>query len=807
MIGFTRFRSENYGRRKNLTCGLQLRSLFVCVAVLVVGWGGRCGTAQAAEDGKEELIVKDIRVIGLQTIGINAIKANMGTRVGKPLHNGTLDDDFQRISKMPEIADVQIEKEEKDGGIRLLVLVREKPFVRRIVFRGNKKTKSKKLRDLLTTKIGGRYDKGMVNEDVRTIEDKYRKDFYYFGKVTPSIEPYEDGVRVIFTVQEGGKLTIKKIIIRGNYNITTKALKKIMATKENSLFGRGKYTREEFEKDIERLRRFYQSKGYQDAEVTERPFKIIEKGSTRKALVYIDVNEGEQYRVGRVDFKGNSLVSDTDLRNVIKTKPGDVYSPEVAQKDARRIRDIYGKAPSSRYFTRVHPSPQLTEEGPIMDVKFVISEGEPVVVEDVRVLGLTKTKQIVALREIEVLPGKKLDSDNVNASLRNLKNLGIFDPDVRFNIKRGSAPDRAVAVAELKETSTGRLQLGAGLSTTESFIGTVQLSQRNFDYKDWPDSLKKFLTGQGFIGGGQNFRANFSAGSLSENYLLSFNNPWIFNKPISFGFSAGFRSFRFRRYDEERLHASLSLGKRLFGNKYFTGRMTYRIENVKLTNFDGDVSPELMKEEGASVISRAIFNLTYDTRNNRFDPTEGFLLSGTQELAGTVLGGDRDFWRSFMEVDFFHPIYHDKKNRPWVLRLHGKFSAAEEIGGDNYVPIFERLYAGGVGSMRGFRYRTISPRDSNGDEIGGKLLLTGTAEFFVPIYERLVRASVFYDIGSVSGQFGSFNSDLWRTSVGIGLHVQTPLSAVPIRLYWANVLNDVEGDDQQTFQFTLGLLF
>jgi len=790
---------------------------------LLLVWACVAGLAEEAQEQTKEAagapLVKRIDVSfvgGSVTTTPDKVKAMMGTREGQPLDENVLDEDHKRLFKMGIFEDVQIKKEEAEDGVNLSVILREKNVIRRIVFRGNQQVKAKKLQDLIQSKVGERFDAGVVNSDRRKIEDWYHEEFYYFAKVETTAEPFEDGIRLVFEIDEGGRLYIRDIVFRGNHSFSKKELLKYMETRPSTFFTRGRYDRATFEKDLQRLQLFYQSKGYLDAKVVEQPFQITANTPTsrwqrRDAYITIDIEEGDRYRVGRVDFEGNKLVEAEKIRAIIKTMPGEIFSPMTVQEDANRIRDEYGKFPSSRYFTKVYGERVVTPEGPVIDVVFKINEGEEVVVEEVQIVGNTKTKDYVIRREIEQYPGEKIDSVKINESKKNLRNLGYFK-NINFDVKEGSAPDRAKVLVDVEEGQTGKLQLGAGISSRESFMGQIQLQQRNFDWRDKPESWKDFFTGKAFCGGGQHFGINLSAGTRSQNYRIDWMNPWMFDKPIRFGLGAFYREWEWSRYDEQRYGGYWKLGKELFGNKHLDGSFTHRIENVQLTDFDPDVSAELRAEEGDNFISRGIFNITWDSRDSIFDPTDGLRLSATQEIAGVVFGGDRDFWRTFLSADYFHPVYKDKQGRPYVISLRGEIGMCEAFGDDERVPIYERMYAGGIGSLRGFGHNRVAPRDDHGDEVGGEMSAVGTVEFFVPVWEQSIRASVFYDIGNVwwqldGGDKSTDDEDIWRQSAGFGLHLKTPLGPMPIRLYYSFILDKAEGDDEQAFQFTFGAFF
>ena len=809
-------------------------------------------------------MVANIEVLNTVTTTPEQIIYRMSTRVGYPLSERTLDGDFQRLASMGVFDDIQIKKEMVPGGVKIIVIVREKDIIRRIEFTGNQQIKTRKLQGLIESKVGERFDAGKGNRDRRAIEDFLHKEYYYFGEVEVNVEPFEDGVRLVFDLTEGGRLYVGDIEFRGNTVFTRKALLAKMETKRSGLISRGKYLRRAFERDLERIRMSYLDKGHLDVRVIERPMEITanvpkSRWQRRDVYIHVDIDEGEQYRVGAVnfDFLGTSLVPEEAIRSVIKTMPGAVYSPITIQEDAAKIRDVYGQSPNSRYFTRVMPEPEITEDGLVMDVTFRVQESPEVMVEGVRVTGLTHTKEVVVLREFEIFPGEKIDSRKVRRSKENVENLGYFKERPNIEIREGSAPDRAILVAELEEISTGKITAGVGVSSQDAIVGSFGISQRNFDYRDKPKSLRDLYTGKSFRGGGQSFSINASAGSETQSYSVNFSNPWIFGKPISMSMSAYYNSYEYDdEYHEKRYGATLSYGKRLFDIKELTASAGYKFEMVELDNFkegkDG-YSEEYYRQKGRHNVSRWLAAVNYDSRDSTWEPTRGALASANLELAGKYAASSKDFWRGFLSSQYFIPFFIDSQDRNWSLGFRADFAYAQAYGdgdgrgriegsdGKMYpisytkeVPYYERFHLGGVGSVRGFDYRGISPRDQYDNAIGGEGMLSASVELFFPIYERLVRGSMFFDTGAVwrYGDNPSYDKGYdrntenindgtnyvarreltnsarkFRSSFGLGVHIKTPLGPMPVRLYYAVPLNKQDGDKTQRFQFSMGALF
>ncbi|MFH0910985.1 MAG: outer membrane protein assembly factor BamA [Planctomycetota bacterium] len=776
--------------------------------------GMEAGRVPGAENGP---VVKQILIVGNTSVRADDIRYRMRTREGRPLDRAVLDEDFKRIWDMGQFSDVQIQEEALEDGVRLRVVVKEKEVIRRILFRGNRQVSVKQLQSLVRSAVGQNYDPGVANRDVLAIQDWYRNEYYYFTTVSVRTEPFEDGVRLVYTIDERGRVVVKDILFQGNRSFSAKELLTHMATKPSTLFNRGKYERKVFEQDLERLRIFYQSQGFLDVQVKEKPFQITSQEAETKwrqqeMYVHIDIEEGEVYRVGKISFQiepvekgAEPLHSDTDLRPVIQTLPGDPYSPIQANEDARLVRDFYGA--SGRIFTKVMPQRVIAEKGTVVDLVFHVQEGKPILAEGIDIAGLVKTQEKVVRRELEIYPGEVFDARKMEESVRNLNRLDLFHRPVTWDVKEGSSPDQAKVVMDLEEKPTGQFSMGVGLSSNEGVVGSLNLRQRNFDHRDHPDNLRELLTGQAYVGAGEYFSLNLSSGTRMQDISVDFLNPWIFERPVRFGMGAFLRSREWSSYDTERTGAYVLLGRSIFGKNWdLSGR--YKIERVNMTDFNEDVSADLRAEEGTNWISRGILRLAYDTRDDIFDPTKGWYIEGVQELAGGPFAGDKDFWRTHAEANYFRTFWRDSSawKRPHVLAFRLEGAKANAYGDDEQVPVYERWYAGGIGSVRGFDYSSISPQSASGDAVGGESLTTASAEYFFPLFEEVIRGSLFFDTGGVWSDMNDWGGD-WRSAWGIGLHFRTPLGPLPIRIYYSMPIQSEKGDDTARVQFTFGAVF
>jgi outer membrane protein insertion porin family len=789
------------------------------------GWGA-ASAGEKPPPQKEQPTVQEISIIGMRndrtvplvTVRPDEVKANMRTREGKPLRQNVLNEDVNRIVRMGKFADVQFHLEDVEGGVHLKVLVEEKAPIRRIVYRGNSQVRTGILEDRTESQVGQAFSPGVANQDVRRIEEWYRENHYYYTDVDFRTEPFEDGVRLVFEIDERGKVEIKDITFHGNTVFTKKELIEHMETRPSSFFSTPKFDRTTFERDLERLSLLYRSKGYLDATVEEMPFEVTSrtpetKWQRQQLHIHIRIREGEQYEIGEVQFdieppdgKDEPVRTSEALRGVVESMPGQPYDAVQVDEDVAAIRSFYGE--KGRIFTVVSAERRDYLEGNVADVIFHVKESKPVRVGEIHITGLERTQERVVRREFDIYPGEVFTAEKLKQTVRNLNRLNFFrpmDPSSSKYVQRGSEDGEADILFDLQERETGRISAGVGYSSSDGLIGQIALKQRNFDYTDHPENIRELLTMQAYQGAGQKFSLNVASGSETDELSVDFLNPWIFNRPIRFGFGMYTRNREWDSHDEERAGFYLLLGRRLFG-RHWDLEAKYRLENVDIDDVHPNASNYLKAEAGDNWISRVSVELSYDSRDDIFQPTEGWYGHARQEVAGGLFGGTKDYWRTHLEVNRFWSFFRDEQDRAHTVTFRAEAGFADAYGDDDAVPFYDRYYAGGIGSVRGFDFHSISPYDSAGDPIGGEAMAAASVEYFFPLIGKKMRGSVFYDVGGAWADADSFG-DPWRSSAGVGLHMVTPLGPMPVRLYYCHPISEEPGDDTGNIQFNIGAYF
>ncbi|MDD5505009.1 MAG: outer membrane protein assembly factor BamA [Candidatus Omnitrophica bacterium] len=737
--------------------------------------------AQNAPQESRETIT-DIAIEGNKAVSTNTILSKIMSRTGARFVQRTVNEDIKRLYATGFFTDVIAEAEDSEGGIKLIFKVTEKSVIGNIVFEGNKVYRADVLRKQIETKEGDVLNKRIIAEDIRKLETFYRKKGYPLVKIEYKFDTdQESNVSTVYiTIDEKNQYRIRSIVFTGNKVFTSDRLMKVISTRTDGLFRSGVLDENLLKQDMERLAAFYKDNGFIDA-AASYSVEYAEKGIT----VNISVTENSQYFVGKVNVEGNKVIGNKAIEKDLKMKEKAPYSPSNLRADIISMQTLYF---DKGYMECViKPETLLDKETKTINVSYTISEGSLSYVNEIKITGNSKTKDKVIRRELRLYPGEKFDGDKLKRSKQRLYDLGYFD-EVIFDTVPMGEPDKKDLVVSVKESKTGEFSFGGGYSSVDRLIGFVEVAQRNFD-------ITNFKT---FTGAGQILSVKAELGYVRQNYTLSFTEPWIFGYPYLFGFDL----FSFDRdkkeslgygYSEKRTGGNLRFGKEF--TDYDRADLRYRLERIKIGDVSDDALQALKDEEGKNTISSLALTLTRDTTDSKFNPMQGHVLSATAENAGGPMGGDKDFYKLTGIADFF--FNYQKK---LVLELKATGGWAKEYDDSTYVPIYERFFAGGANTIRGYKERSVGPRDTNtGDPIGGEAMLVGNAELTYPIFKNF-KIAAFYDVGSVwHSTDDDIRADDFKSGTGFGVRVKTPIGPVKVDLGYP--LDKAHPDDKQKVRF------
>lgn len=722
--------------------------------------------------GQERIARVDFK--GNRRVEKETLMATVQTRPGELTNTVTLRDDLKALYALGSFTDVKIDVTDTAEGRVVTFLLTEKPSIANVVVRGNRKIKTKKIQEVLDIKPYSIASETAIKEAINKVKAMYREKGYYEAEIVYQLEPLTPTeVNLVLEIAEKGKVYVRRINFEGNVAFSAKELRKVMELKPKNIIsvftGRGIIKQDALERDLEKLSAFYFNHGYIKARIGEPKVEVTAKG----IYITIPIEEGPQYTVGKVLFQGDLLEDAGVLAKKIDTTTGKVYSREVIQKDLTTLGDLY----ADQGYANADITPLLKEHEAdrTIDITFDIMKGEKVYFERIEIVGNVKTRDKVIRRELRVYEQDLFSASKIKKSQQNLRRLEFFE-DVNFSTSPGSAPDKVNLKINVKERPTGQFGVGAGYSTQDRIIGMIEVSQSNL------------------FGRGQQLRAQGVVGSLARRYRLSFTEPYLFDRPLSFGIDAFNWERQYLEYTRRSTGGSLRLGHPLRWEYTYLMWM-YRYENTSLMDLLPYSSPILVDSAKIKNTSATSLTIRRDSRDAIFNPTKGSDNSLSVELAG--LGGDAAFTRLVLDSGWFFPLFWDT-----VGVLHGRIGYMNRNSW-GALPAYERFYLGGIDTIRGYKYAEISPRDpATGERIGGDKFQFFNVEWRYPIYKKAGLMGVFFvDSGDVYGSGKTYFSSM-RTSVGTGIRWFSPLG--PLRLEWGYNLNPKSWDRKSAFDFSIG---
>jgi len=739
--------------------------------------------------GQDQPIVTQIDVVGAKKVEEATVRFKLKSRVGDAYSPETVREDIKSLYSLGYFEDIVVHADIFEGGLKLIFVLQEKPSIQSIRIVGNKKLAEDKIKAKIDLVEGAIIPPGALLKNAEKIRLFYEEESYYLARVDASEERISaQEVTVTFNIVEGDKYDVGEIRILGNKYLKEKDIKGKLQTTELFLwFFGGTLKREELRRDLDRIRAYYLDNGFLDIQVGEPEIQVNQE--KRRLAVLIRVEEGPLYRISQLGIKGNKLFPEADIRRLMTSMPGGIFSREQLQTDVVAITDRYSE--HGYLFADVVPVTDVQRSDNTVAVTLEITEGQQAYINRIEIVGNTRTRDKVIRREILLVEGDVFNSALLRASRNNLQNLGFFEDPVKVDTQRATAPDKVNLVVDVREKSTGSFTIGGGFSSTDGFIGVATISQNNLF------GLGKRLSLAGQIGQNAD-RVNLEYADphfLDSNYVVDVR-----------GFLTQTNYATIQGYDVDTLGGSVSVGHLLFERVF--GTLAYTLQEVKIFNV-ADNAPLLIVEQsltngGKSTVSSVTGTAIRDTRDNFTEPTRGnrTVLSGT--YAGGILGFDSDFYKLAADVSQYWPIWWK-----FVGHLRGSVLYGGSYGNTIALPAQERYYLGGLNTIRGFKNFSISPKDPLGGLTGGNQAWFANAEVLFPLYEQLrMRGLVFFDIGNNLNENSSF-TDLFSThlyrSAGIGIRFQSPLGA--IRLEWGFNLAPLSGEKTQVLGFTAGTAF
>jgi outer membrane protein insertion porin family len=772
----------------------------------IMAWaaGAALLAALAPAAGAEETPVARIAIEGNARVDEEAIRIHVQSRVGTPLDRATVDADVRAIYAMGFFENVEVERREEIEGTVLVFRVRERPLVAAVTIEGNKKVRTEDLEAALKVRPRTILDAEKLRRGVADGRKLYEEKGYLDATITPRTEPVpgaDNEVAITYAVDEGKIVRIQHIEVEGNRAFSDRKLRRVLTTKEEWILSRftgaGVLNREALKTDAERLTAYYYDHGYVTVRVDEPQVERREDG----LYVTIKIDEGDQFTVGVVEFAGD-VRPDLDLRKDLELTPEQVFRSSRLRQDILKITDRYGDVGYA--FVNIEPETEIDPERKTVDITYRIDQGPEVTIDKILITGNTKTRDKVLRRELKIEEQQRFSGTRLKKSRDALNRLGFFQ-EVNLTTRRGPDEEKLDLQVDVKEGQTGALTAGAGFSSADNLLFNARISENNL------------------FGRGQRVVLNADFGSIRQNFLASFTEPWLFDIPLSTTLDA----FRWRIDFDDFTRGGTGAGLRLLypltalGYERLFGRYSleevriggeYRFEDAEITDVARRSPPSIVAEEGRSLTSSFRPIVSRNTLNSLFDPTRGSTQEISFEIAG--LGGESDFFKVDARTRFFWPIYKSAALGTFVYSIGGTvgYGRGDRGQSGNELPLFERYFPGGINSIRGFRTRTLGPReairDAQGrvvdtDPIGGSRQAVLNNELIFPIAEPLgLRGVVFVDAGNAWLDEDGWDLGDVRYAVGGGVRWLSPLG--PIRIELGFPLNRKRQDKSSVVLFSFG---
>jgi len=744
-------------------------------------------TLAPGRQGRQADRIIEVRVTGNTFRSSAAVLADVTIRPGQVYDPNAVRLDEQRLLKTRRYSRVTATPTRTPRGVIVTFHVQERPVIQDVRFQGNKGFSDGDLRKALHFAAGDPVDEFLIQSGAEAIASRYRADGYYRVSVTYDPAALRQQPQVIYRIVEGPKAYLKNIRFLGNEQIGSLVLRgQIKSKKRIWPFTSGALDLETADRDVVDLRNYYHSKGFLDAQVAR---ELTCKG--RAATLTFLIEEGPRYRVRRNVFVGTTVFSPAELTRGLELVRGEYYDEVKLRRDRQAVRNRYGQIGYIDAMESVRLA--YTETAGEVDLVYTIREGRQMRVGAIAIRGNVITKQNVIRRQIQVRPGQLYNTGAVMESAQRLREARLFE-SVSIT-PFGEAPDCRNVLVQVKEGRTGQFIIGAGVDSNAGLLGRVRLTERNFDLLAWPTSWRQIKRGEGFRGAGQLLRVSAEPGTRFMRFRVDWEDPWLYDKPILLGASAYHFMAQRETYDEIHYGGEMRLGHR-FPNGWYATLMG-RIEGIDITGIDRTKAPfDVRRVAGTSSLEAIRGMLVRDRTDSRWMPTRGDRLS----LDYQHVVGDYFFGKFRGDYRRYWTVYEDEQDRKHILSFRG---GLYQIFGN--APTFERLYAGGLGTMRGFKFRGISPRQGPWHQVvGGDFSALLGAQYTFPLVGKQLRGIVFVDSGTVER---NTTIKTYRVSAGVGLQVYMMHAPIPLEFDFGFPLVKDGKDDLQLLAFSIGWAF
>lgn len=693
----------------------------------------------------------------------NLIVSTSGLKIGDQFTKFQIAQAIQRIYQLKLFENIQVDTARIADGVEVKFTVTEFPILQDIKFFGNRKIKTKEFLDKANIKVGEIVTNQKLFDWQTKIRDLYKEKGYILVKtnIQKSEPDSSNRVNVVFQIDEGERVRIKKIEIDGNLILSDKQIKKRMSNKEKVWYRKGLFKEDIFKEDLEKIVELYKEHGFLDAKVLDYESKFDGSRSAGEAnasqltgkqdwlYLIIKVSEGKRYYIGDITFAGDSLIKQEDLKPAFRIKTGQVYN---AQKVSQTLVELYSVYSEQGFiYSQITPIEEISND--TVNIQYTISENDPARIRLVTIEGNERTQDKVVRRQISSLPGSVFKRSDVIRSQRDIFNLGFFE-DVKLDYHRANDSGDIDLIYQVKEKSSfGTIGAGVQYSATDKLTGYLELTQPNL------------------FGKGQLLSIKLEKGGSKTNVQLGFTEPFLLGKPISLGADVSYLTREYDYYEKQERSIGVNLSRPLlldYSRIYFG-------MNLSDAFVPGKSISSTYKPTGIYTVYRDTVHRTTltpsitfvrDSRDYIYNPISGSMLSYALELS-TI---DVFSHRHIIDASVYFPMYNK-----FALMFRSRLGFVEGFSKKDTIPIYERFYPGGTGvdGIRGYADRSLGVNEG-GYNIGGKAEVIYSAEFKFRPSPQLAFL-VFADAGNTWNSFRDFNVSNLKRGAGVGVRLEIPM--------------------------------
>lgn len=735
---------------------IQLKIFLTAIFVVLM-------TVGALPQQASKLKVLGLTVEGNVTADSSIIVMNSGLTVGREITGDDLQLALKQLWSLNIFSDIQIILDQKIGeNVYLTIKVKEYPRLDRIELKGNKKLKKKEIDELIDFYKGQVMSDWEIAKARKKLKAKYKEKGYFLADIKTETYESSDGKVILrFNMKEGHKVQVEKIIFHGNEHFSDGKLRKQMKEIKEDRWWRGAdFDKEKYAEDLDKVAEFLKNEGYRDAEILGD--SIYYDDERKDMFIEITVSEGEQYTFGKISWEGNTIFSIKELESKLGFEEGDTYNhKKLMEAWSDRLGGLYYD--NGYIYATIQPKEIPVGEN-IVDLHFMIIEGEPVKVDKVHIAGNTKTIEKVIRRELLIRPGDVFSREAVQRSQRQVWVLNYFS-DVKVDpVPVGQ--DKIDLKFTVDEKSTDTAHMSAGWSERDKMIGNLGVAMNNL------------------FGYGQRLSFDWNFGRYYRSFQIGFTEPWLFDTPTLGGFT--FYDIKrensyYQPFKEVSRGGSLRIGRRFrWPDIYWRGDWIYRLDQTSYSDFDDWYVEQYPFGIAAMDWPLTVSSITQIIQRNSFDmpefPTRGSEFSLSTELAGRMLGGNSEYFKVTLENNWFFPIYWK-----FVLYLHAQAGYLTGLTSNSTISPNEYFFMGGDGLTRSIPLRGYDDpwAGSWAVERGGRIMLKYSAEFRVQIIPNpTMYALLFADAGETWNNLDATDPVNLRRSVGIGARVFMPMIGI-----------------------------